>query len=776
MKDILIILKRNFTTPIFIAILILASILLYLGEYRDAWFISSIVFLNTILAIIQETRARNELRKLEILCAPHARRLKKDGTTEQVMFDVLVVGDQVELQLGDEVPADGIIISSSGLETDESILTGESASVEKLNKSTVYAASGVVAGKGIMQVTAIGVDTKAGKMASVLKHYEPEITPVQREIAKAITYLTYGALGLATLILVVYYLSGQDAVKIFKAITASAITIVPEGLLLASTLLLAYGSIRLAQAKVLPQKLSSIEAMALLNILCVDKTGTLTSDKIIFEKLEIFGNPKAPIADLVGMIAKETSSGSKTGNAIMVGVPAPLHYVVLKTLAFSSSRKMSGVKVRYDDEVYSILMGAPEYLSKLSKLTDEQRNKIKEQTICGKRVLLVVLFKNTEIPLKDLADKSGQAVGIVVLTNELRHSVGNTIEYFQDSGVSIRVISGDNPDTVKYVAKQAGIKNSNKVLTGAELSLISDNDWDEKISKTTIFARVLPEQKERIIDTFKKLGYFTGMVGDGINDALAIKKSNLGVAMFDGAVATRRVADIVLLNNSFNSLPLGMKLGNKIMQAIEIIATLFFHKLSYSIVLILTTLSIGMVYPFAPRHITFMNIFLVTLPTIMWTLFTPVPTHRVSPKHFWNDTLFAVMPIAAISGIVVTVSYAFLNSIHTNDQQGVATTTVIIATFFGIYLVYLVPRMFNIKHTRKSRFARILYSLSVVFVVLVSFGIGFIRDFFDFKAPAWQNTLPLFILIIFAAIFQWKIATNAGKRLHKREHNEKISV
>lgn len=776
MKDILVILKRNFTTPIFIAILILASILLYLGEYRDAWFISSIVFLNTILAIIQETRARNELKKLEILCAPHARRLRKDGTIEKVMFNVLVVGDKVELQLGDEVPADGIIISSSGLETDESILTGESASVEKLNKSIVYAASGIVAGKGIMQVTAIGVDTKAGKMASVLKHYEPEITPVQREIAKAITYLTYGALALATIIFVVYYLSGQDAVKIFKAITASAITIVPEGLLLASTLLLAYGSIRLAQAKVLPQKLSSIEAMALLNILCVDKTGTLTSDKIIFEKLEIFGNQKAPIADLVGMIAKETSSGSKTGNAIMVGMPAPLNYVVLQTLAFSSARKMSGIKVRYDDEVYSVLMGAPEYLSQISKLSDEQRNKIKEQAACGKRVLLVVLFKNTELSLKDLVDKSGQAVGIVILTNELRNSVGNTVEYFQDNGVSIRVISGDNPDTVKYVAKQAGIKNSNKVLTGAELSLISDNDWDDKISKTTIFARVLPEQKERIIDTFIKLGFFTGMVGDGINDALAIKKSNLGVAMFDGAVATRRVADIVLLNNSFNSLPLGMRLGNKIMQAIEIIATLFFHKLSYSIVLILTTLSIGMVYPFAPRHITFMNIFLVTLPTIMWTLFTPVPTHRVSPKHFWNDTLFAVMPIAAISGVVVTISYAFLNSIHKNDPQGVATTTVIIATFFGIYLVYLVPKMFNIKHTRKSRLARILYSLSVIFVVLVSFGIGFIRDFFDFKAPAWQNTLPLFTLIVIAAIFQWKIATNAGKRLYKREHNKKISV
>lgn len=770
MKDFLVIIRRNLISPIVIAIFILAVILLILGEGRDAWFISSVILLNTILAIIQESRARSELRKLELMSAPHAKKIKKDGTYMDVLFDQLKPGDLVKLQLGDEIPADGQIESSEGLEVDESILTGESAPIDKPNKSYVYAASSVVAGEAIMRVYFVGPDTKVGKMSLTLKRYQPELTPIQHKIFQAITVLTYGALGLAILIFIVYFLAGQDAVKIFKTITSAAVVVVPEGLLFASTILLAYGSIKLAQAKVLPQKLAAIEAMALLDVLCVDKTGTLTSDKIAYEDLEIFNKSNLPVSDLVGIVAKETSGGSNTGNAIMAGIAAPDHYEILQTLAFSSARKLSGLKLKMDNETYSVLMGAPEYLSKLASITNKQQQRIKKLTSNGKRVLLVAVFPDTSISIKKIAEKSGESVAIVVLSNELREGVEKTVSYLQNKNVSLRVISGDNPDTVSYVAWQAGIIGYNKVLSGAELSKIHDEDWDNKVLNNVIFARVLPEQKERLIDTFKRLGRFTGMVGDGINDALAIKKSDLGVAMYDGSVATRRVADIVLLNNSFNSFPIGMKLGNRIMQAIEIIATLFFHKIIYSVVLLLSTLALQIVYPFEPRHITFMNIFLVSMPTLMWTLFTPIPTHRVSPKYFWKDTLMAVIPIAAISGFAVTISYAFLNSIHPNNAQGVATTTVIIATFFGIYLVSLVPRMFKIKNNRSAKLARLLYILAVVFVVTMSFGVGFIRDFFDFTTPAWRNTLPLLAMIISAAIFQRKIADNAGARLQNREH------
>ncbi len=769
MKDILIIIRRNFLSPTVIAILLLAAVMAFLKENRDALFISSVIVFNTLIAIVQEIRAQRMLKKLELMNAPRARRILPNGDTEEVMFDKLQVGDFVKLEMGDEIPADGLVTASSGLEADESIMTGESAPVDKAVDSTVYAASGVVAGSATMHVTAVGADTRVGKMASTLKRYNPRLTPIQKNIARAITWLTYGALGLAGLIFVVYWLSGENAVRIFKTITSGAVTVIPEGLLLASTLLLAYGSIRLAQAKVLPQKLAAIEAMALLDVLCVDKTGTLTSDKITFDNLELFDESVSNIRELIGIVAKETSSGSSTGDAMVAAFPAPERYEVIETLAFSSERKMSGIKVKFGGKIHNVLIGAPEFLGKLTELTPAQKRRVESLAGVGKRVLLVAMFDAEKGSLKQIPDQSGKSIGLVVLTNELRRGVEKTVAFLQNNGVSIRVISGDNPNTVQYVAKQVGIENPQNVITGAELNELHSHEWNKVVSETTIFARVLPEQKERLIATFKKMGNFTGMVGDGVNDALAIKKSDLGVAMFAGAASTRRVADIVLLSNSFNSLPLGMRLGNRIMQAIELIATLFFHKIIYGTVLLLSTLAYFIVYPYEPRHITFMNIFLVTLPTIMWTLFIPLPRHRLSSRYFWRDTLFAIIPIAALSGMVATMTYIMLRVIHPNDLQGVSTTTVIIAILFGIYLVFLVPRMFDVANDRKAKLARILYILVVVFIFTISFGIGFIRDFFDFTTPAWQGTLPLLLVIITTALLQWQIAGEAGKRLKQRE-------
>jgi cation-transporting ATPase E len=768
MKEFLITVRRNLISPIVIAILTLAVILLMLNDPRDAWFISVVIIINTVLAIVQEVRAQRILKKLELMSAPRAQRVLGEDTVEEVMFDQLVVGDIVKLQLGDEIPADGKIVSSSGLEVDESILTGESVPADKDKRSTVWAACAVVAGSATMKITAIGSETRVGAMSATLKRYTPQLTPIQRAIWAAITWLTYGALLLAVLIFVVYFLAGQDAIRIFKTITSAAVTIVPEGLLLASSLLLAFGSFRLAQAKVLPQKLAAIEAMALLNILCVDKTGTLTSDKVTFEKLELFNKRQKHAKALISINARETSQGNTTGDAIIAGLPVPKRYDVLQTLAFSSSRKMSGVKVQYDKGTYSVLVGAPEFLEPIAALSSAKKKRIEELVNEGKRVLMVVMVRDSSMSLKHLRAESGDAVGLVILANELREGVEKTVKYLQASGVSIRVISGDNPATVSYVARQAGIANHHKVLTGADLDRIDESQWDRTIAETTIFARVRPEQKEQLIDTFKRLGHFTGMVGDGVNDALALKKADLGVAMYAGASATRRVADVVLLNNSFNSLPLGMRLGNRIIQAIEIISILFFHKIIYGIILLLSTLALGIVYPFEPRHVTFINIFLVTLPTIVWALFVPSPRHRLSPRLFWRDTLQAVAPIGVLTGIVVTIVYGALRTLHPDDPVGVSTTTVLVATFFGVYLVFLVPRMFDVKNNRAARLARLIYILSVLIFVIPSFGLKVVREFFDFTALAWRDTWLLIVIIVCVALLQWYIAEDVGQRLKKR--------
>ncbi len=768
MRDYLDIIRRNLMSPIVIAIFLLALALLYAGERRDAWFISVVIAVNTIIGIVQEVRAKYALKQLELMSAPRARLVRGDEVVE-VMYDVLQVGDEILLETGDELPADGVVLSARGLEVNESMLTGESASIDKKKHDEVYAATTVIAGSARVRVTAVGDATKAGAISATLKQYTPRLTPLQQAIQNAITFLTYCAIVLSLLVFARYRIAGFESVRILKTIITSAITIVPEGLLLASSLLLAFGSLKLAQAKVLPQKLSAIEAMALLNILCTDKTGTLTSDEITLERVEPFGGNDEPVKQLAAMVAHETSGGNATGQAIITALDLPYEYTVDDILAFSSARKFAGVRARVDGRVRTLIMGAPEYVARMAPLSTAEQQQIEKWTDDGLRVLLLAEFDDNDTPLKSLKSGSGRPLAVVLLRNLLRDGVIDTVAFLQRQGVNIRVISGDNPRTVQYVARAAGINNPDTAITGAELAELDEPAFATAADQHTIFARVLPEQKERLIAHFSQQNHqFTGMVGDGVNDALALKKADLGVAMYAGAPASRRVADIILLNNSFNSLPLGMRLGNQIMQAIEVIATLFFHKIIYGLVLLAVTLVLGVIHPYAPRHITFLNIFLVTMPTIMWTLFPPRSHHRINPHNFWRDTLGAVTPIALVSGAAVSITYLMLRTMQPHDQDTVSTMTVLVATFFGVYLVFLVGPMLGVVLDRRAKTARMLYIAAALLVASTSFAVPLLRRFFDFTIPTLAMIGPVAGVVVIAALLQWHLARRAGKIYQNR--------
>ena len=768
MRDYLDIIRRNLMSPIVIAIFLLALALLYAGERRDAWFISVVIAVNTIIGIVQEVRAKYALKQLELMSAPRARLVRGDEVIE-VTYDALQVGDEILLEAGDELPADGVVLSARGLEVNESMLTGESASIDKKKHDEVYAATTVIAGSARVRVTAVGDATKAGAISATLKQYTPRLTPLQQAIQNAITFLTYCAIVLSLLVFARYRIAGFESVRILKTIITSAITIVPEGLLLASSLLLAFGSLKLAQAKVLPQKLSAIEAMALLNILCTDKTGTLTSDEITLERVEPFGSGNEPVKQLAAMVAHETSGGNATGQAIITALDLPYEYTVDDILAFSSARKFAGVRARVDGRVRTLIMGAPEYVARMAPLSTTEQQQIEKWTDDGLRVLLLAEFNDNDTPLKSLKPGSGRPLAVVLLRNLLRDGVVDTVAFLQRQGVNIRVISGDNPRTVQYVAHAAGINNPDTAITGAELAELDEPAFATAANQHTIFARVLPEQKERLIAHFSQQNHqFTGMVGDGVNDALALKKADLGVAMYAGAPASRRVADIILLNNSFNSLPLGMRLGNQIMQAIEVIATLFFHKIIYGLVLLAITLVLGVIHPYAPRHITFLNIFLVTMPTIMWTLFPPRSHHRINPHNFWRDTLGAVTPIALVSGAAVSITYLMLRAMQPHDQDTVSTMTVLVATFFGVYLVFLVGPMLGVVLDRRAKTARMLYIAAALLVASTSFAVPLLRRFFDFTIPTLAMIGPVAGVVVIAALLQWHLARRAGKIYQNR--------
>lgn len=772
MKHIRNIIFRNFISPISIAIFVLAAGLFYLGELRDAWFISVVILVNSTIGSIQEIRAYLTLKKIELLSAPRARVFRGENI-EEVLFNELQVGDKIQLKTGDEVPADAKILSANSFEIDEAILTGESLAIKKIKNSEILAGSIVVSGDAIAEVTAVGEDTKSGQMTKKLKTYKPNLTPIQQNISKLISGMTYFAIFLAIAVIWRYAHLGNSQVEILKTITSAAIVVVPEGLLLASSLLFAYGSLRLLQAKVLPQKISAIEDMALLQILATDKTGTLTSPEIIFESLE---NLSDEADETLQKVLVELNSQSQEKNATAQAILAEFGdkktgLKVIDAMAFSSARKLSGITVSGDNTEQSVVFGAPEFIlkncvdEKISQQISERINALAEK---GLRVLLLAKFQKTGKISELLKTEKLQPLAIVTLKNSLRQNVSETVDFLQKRGVSLRVISGDNPRTVSFIAKEAGILDPDKFITGAELNEMSEEDFEKAVMENTIFARVLPEQKEKIISIFQKNKLYTGMIGDGVNDALAIKKADLGISMFDAAPATRRVADLVLMDNSFTSLPSGVKIGDRIMLAIEMIAVLFFHKIILGLTILFVSLSLGIDYPFLPRHITYMNFILVTLPTILTTLFPPIPVGKINPQNFWRDTLRNIAPIAVLSGFAVSMIYVVmisdLENPSLNQIRGVLATVVVIAAYFGVFVTILGEKMLSSKLIRNTIYRRVLYILVTVLFTGAVFGSRLLRDFFEFNLPSIEKIWFVASVVMVVSIVQFVMMKKAQQK------------
>ena len=770
MKQIRTIIFRNFISPISVAIFVLAGGLLLLGELRDAWFISFVILVNSTIGSVQEIRAYLTLKKIELMSQPRAR-VFRDGEFVEVLFLELKKGEKIQLKTGDEIPADAKILSANSFEIDEAILTGESLAVAKKRGDKVLAGAIVVAGDAEAEVLAVGDETQSGKMTKKLKNYKPNLTPIQRNIQKLISGMTYFAIFLAIAVIVRYTFLEHSHVTILKTITSAAVVVVPEGLLLATSLFFAYGSLRLLQAKVLPQKISAIEDMALLEVLATDKTGTLTSPEIIFENLEVL-NGENP--ENVAKILVEINSQSKEKNATARAILAEFgrkkfskkrNFKVLNAMAFSSSRKLSGLTFEAENSARSVVFGAPEFILKNfedRKLAKQISKQVDELAGKGLRVLLLAEFsKSGEIETLFESEKL-RPIAIVTLKNSLRENVRETVEFLQNRGVSLRVISGDNPKTVSFIASEAGVKNPEKFITGAELAELSDEDFDLAVRENTIFARVLPDQKEKIISAFQKNGLYTGMIGDGVNDALAIKKADLGISMFDAAPATRRVADLVLMDNSFTSLPSGVRIGDRIMLAIEMIAILFFHKIILGVTILFVTLMLGLQYPFLPRHITYMNFILVTLPTILTTLFPPLPERKINPKNFWRDTLANIAPIAVLSGLAVSTIYVMMAvglGRHANYAQirGALATVVVVAAYFGVFVTILGEKMLNSKLIKNTIRRRALYIFVTLLFTGAVFGSRLLRDFFEFNLPDTSKFGFVLLVVVGVSIVQFAL-------------------
>lgn len=755
---------RNLISPTTLLIFALTITLLIIGQHGDALFLASTITFNSLIAIIQEIRAKNSLHKLELLNQIKANKLVSNGLV-QIEIENIVVGDLIYVEAGDQVPVDGLIIDSTGLQVNESMLTGESAGIDKKNKDYIYAGSSIIAGSGTFRATSTSEDSHLQLMGKKMSLYDQKLTPLQDDLFKLIRWFTYIAVGVSILIFLSQRGSTIPLLETINSIVAGALSLIPEGLLLASTILFSYGATLMANQSVLVQRLAAIEGFGRIKFLCMDKTGTLTDSTLKVEKIIPFGgyDKKEMYSFLQALIKAETAPNA-TMKAISQAVASITQHQIVNQIAFSPVHKWSAAEFILEKDHRTVAIGAPENLMVHTNLTILQQRELTSYALQGLRVLLVVDFKHKEISKnKDkglIVDfpQRGEAAGIVVLSNQIRSSVIDSVFYLQAQGVQIKVISGDSPETVQFIAHKVGIRNSNKVLTGDQLALMDPSTWTREVAKTTIFARILPEQKERIIQTFKLLG-FTGMVGDGINDALALKSADLGVALADGSKASRQVADVVLLSNSFAAFPLGMRLGTRIILGLEMVACVFLNKMFYSTVLIFLGLFLGTNYPFQAKHLLLINLFTVGIPTLLWSLFPSETIEKLNPKQFFKRTLRFAIPNGCVSGLAIMIGYSMSKmqdfgmggSVAEGDARTVAT---LIALILGIYTFWLIPVSLKAIQTKLQEGLRVFYAVLSGASLIWIYQLDWFVNYFKITKIGLAQWLTILVVVFVAGKIQ----------------------
>lgn len=577
---------RNLITLVNLIVGSVVVLLFFFGEFRDGLFIASVLSLNIIIAIIQEIRARMALEKLQALVAQKVIKINDNHSEEEILIDEIQEGDRLKLKLGDQVPADSILYITKGFEVNESLLTGESDNIFKQEGENLFAGSIVVAGSAIVEVKSVPTKSYVTEMTKKIKKYSISQSQIQKSIGLFIEYMGYLLIAIVIFIVIRGEIIKLSLVSIIKEIAALSTTIVPEGLILATTLLFAYGAIRLFKEKVLLQQINATESLGRIKNLCVDKTGTLTEnqpkvDKIIFYDGKDIDRAKKLTLSYI----KSTDDKSETAKAIQQFIDHDIkigpYLNSLKTLPFSSTRKYGCAVIEEGATRITITVGAPDILLNYINDNDQKRWLITQIDYFAPKAKRLVLTGLSKEPLENntLDGHNLEILALSVLSNPLREGTREIIGFFKERGVQVRVISGDNPGTVQAIAAQAGIEDAQNIMTGQALKDWTEHDYIAKAGDYHAFARIKPDQKEMIITGLRKNG-FTAMVGDGANDALAIKKADLGIAMFDGAAATRQIAQIILTNNSFAALPKGINLADSIISTLELVASIFFNKVA----------------------------------------------------------------------------------------------------------------------------------------------------------------------------------------------------
>ena len=584
---------------------ILAGFIILSGQYKNMLFMG-IVISNSLIGIIQECKVKSLIDKLSVITATKARKLAADGTITEIPIESLAVSDTIHIMTGDQIVADGEVLTSDGLEVNESHLTGESIPVFKKPGDFLYSGSFIVAGSGTAKVLKSVEDSYAAELTKKAQTKRRATSEMQDAIKRIIRYVSFAIVPIGAALFCIQYFRANDTLSnALVSTVAGVLGMIPEGLVLLTSVSFILGVGRLARKKALVQEMEAIEALARVDVLCLDKTGTITTGELTVDEVIPFGVDKEMIHDIMGTLVYAFTETNATSTALQAFFKETDTYSVTDSVPFSSRRKFMGIQTK--DKCF--LLGAPDYLTK----DDEILKKAATYSNEGLRVLLLGSCQKLYKDAKEIEEFT--PLSLIVLSDCVKEDALDTFAFFAKQGVAVKVISGDDPVTVSYIARLAGIPGADAYIDAGTLP----DDIDElcKIApKYSVFGRVTPEKKQTLVHA----GHVVGMVGDGINDVLALKDADCGIAMANGADAAKQCAHIVLMDSNFASMENIVKEGRTTIANIERVSALYLTKTIYSVLLCTIFIIIGKSYPFIPIQLSLIGATAIGIPSFFLAL------------------------------------------------------------------------------------------------------------------------------------------------------------
>jgi cation-transporting P-type ATPase E len=660
----------------------------------DSLFSGGTVWLNMLVGIFQELRAKRQLDQLAALSVRNVR-VRRNGKTTEVPVDQVVLDDLVELRPGDRAPVDGSLLECHAMEMDESLLTGESDSITKNVGDQVYSGSFCLVGGGTLRAEGIGADSYANKLTTTARAVKDPLTPLQHKINFVVQFLVIVMAVIAVLNIVAAPSRNDGAIEALRYTTVIITSFVPAGLILAITVSLSVGAVRISRFDTLVQRINAIESMGNVTVLCVDKTGTLTRNALAVERIVPLGAwDESTVKELLAAYVVSTSSPNKTAGAIAdyVGAPVARHEVV-REVPFSSERKWSALVLRdagSGERTY--VLGSPELIlpeepfGEQDPLSEDASStsitgRIAQATRQGLRV--VAFVTSPRAPGDGTLPDEREPVALVVIRDEIRPDISQTLKEFEEQGVRVKVISGDSADTIRAIAVRAGMR-VHGVVTEQQLAELSGPAFDAAVRDATLFGRITPDTKRRIVASLTRQGEYVAMVGDGVNDVPALKEARLGIAMNDGAQITKDVSDLVLLKNAMSTLPRALKEGQSITQKIYASAKLYLAKNAITIFAILFAGFVGLPFPGEPRQISWVASITVAVPCTLLAFGLIRPAYT---RKFLNSVLGYSLLVGAIGAVVVVAVYILSHMISPHQNQA-RTAFALVNLHFAIHVFW----------------------------------------------------------------------------------------